>query len=324
MGTLMCGLFGVCSNGVVASKKLRGALQKLHAEEGRMDFGRKQDPDFFDYIDEQVRIATSQFRDLKKCPDGYRRCAKKASEDEMNGIKKVLDLLILEGNDKEAKAEQSSQPVVPGMAAISEDFLTPVFLKMLQKKPSEPESPQVARSRDMAAAASLALVPAPSAATESGSGRPLLRRQMAQLQLEEDEAKELLCWMSQKVPETKKKRKNKKKQNTGGQKKQKTSEATEGEAAGQSSGKKVVPKRPAAVAKKSKLKKLQSFQHHSFGQNKRSFKHRKTSSAYHSAKKNALRDGATLEEAKEAGKKAMQEMSHKIDSGEVKPPPGQK
>ena len=205
MGTLMCGLFGVCSNGVVASKKLRGALQKLHAEEGRMNFGRKHDQDFFDYIDEQVRIAASQFRDLKKCPDGYRRCAKKASEDEMNGIKKVLDLLILEGNDKEAEAMQSSQPVVPGMAASSEDFLTPVFSKVLQKKSSEPESPQVARSRDMAAPASLALVPAPSAANGSGSGRPLLRRQMAQLQLEEDEEKELLCWMSQKVPETKKK-----------------------------------------------------------------------------------------------------------------------
>ena len=121
----------------------------------------------------------------------------------------------------------------------------------------------------------------------------------------------------------KKKRKSKKKQNTGG-KKQKTGEQTEVEAEGKSGGKNVVAKRPAAAAKKGKLKKLQSFQHRSFGQHKCSFKHRKTSSAYHSAKKNALRDGATLEEAKEAGKKAMQEMSHKIESGEVKPPPGEK
>ena len=56
MGTLMLGLFAICNNGVVASKKLKGALSKLHAEEGRMNFGRKQDQDFYDYIDELVRI----------------------------------------------------------------------------------------------------------------------------------------------------------------------------------------------------------------------------------------------------------------------------
>ena len=51
---------------MVASKKLKGALSKLHAEEGRMNFGRKQDQDFYDYMDELVRIAAAQFRDLKK------------------------------------------------------------------------------------------------------------------------------------------------------------------------------------------------------------------------------------------------------------------
>ena len=51
---------------MVASEKLKGALSKLHAEEGRMNFGRKQDQDFYDYMDELVRIAAAQFRDLQK------------------------------------------------------------------------------------------------------------------------------------------------------------------------------------------------------------------------------------------------------------------
>ena len=41
-------------------------------------------------------FAAAQYRELKKCPDVYRRCAKKASEDEMSRINKVLDLLSLE------------------------------------------------------------------------------------------------------------------------------------------------------------------------------------------------------------------------------------
>lgn len=40
---------------MVASKKLKGALSKLHAEEGRMNFGRKQDQNFYDYMDELVK-----------------------------------------------------------------------------------------------------------------------------------------------------------------------------------------------------------------------------------------------------------------------------
>ena len=43
MGTLMLGFFAICTNGVVASKNLRPSLCKLHAEEGRKNFGRRQD-----------------------------------------------------------------------------------------------------------------------------------------------------------------------------------------------------------------------------------------------------------------------------------------
>ena len=257
-----------------------------------------------------MRISAAQFRELKKCPDAYRRCAKKASDDEMSRIKKVLDLLLLEGNDKDVEVE-----VVPQVAASSgkEQKLpevASVFSKVLQKKSSEPESPQLARGK--AAPTSLVLVPASSSAVPASSSatpkgeRPVLKRHMAQLQLEEDEEKELLAWMSQKVPEVQKKRRNKQKQKTGGRTK-----------AG-------VGKKPAISPNKDKLKKHHSFKPQSFGQHKCSFKHRKTSTADHSAQKQALRQGVAKEEAKEAGKKAMQEMAHKKDSGELKPPPGQK
>ena len=89
-------------------------------------------------------------------------------------------------------------------------------------------------------------------------------------------------------------------------------------------GKQVVQGKKDNVKAKGKAKVKKPFRQQSFGQHKCSFKHRKTSTAYHSAQKLALRQGASKEEAKEAGKKAMQEMAQKIDSGEVKPPPGQK
>ena len=155
-----------------------------------------------------MRISAAQFRELKKCPDAYRRCAKKASDDEMSRIKKVLDLLLLEGNDKDVEVE-----VVPQVAASSgkEQKLpevASVFSKVLQKKSSEPESPQLARGK--AAPTSLVLVPASSSAVPASSSatpkgeRPVLKRHMAQLQLEEDEEKELLPWCHKKCQRSKK------------------------------------------------------------------------------------------------------------------------
>lgn len=301
-------LFQIHVNGVMQGKKVKTALLKLQTEKGRLNFTKLHDSDWADKVDEVLRIGAAMYRDMKKDSLKYSRCTKKASPQEKQHIDDVLSFLQL-------GQEEELPEVVPEVAAKSYKGLEEklpevglVFTKVLQKKSSEPESPQLARVTEKAANTSLDLVPASSSAVPASSSatpkgeRPVLKRQMAQLQLEEDEEKELLVWMSEKVPETKNKKRSKK--NTG--------------------GKQVVQGKKDNVKAKVKAKVKEPFKQQSFGQHKCSFKHRKTSTAYHSAQKLALRQGASKEEAKEAGKKAMQEMAQKIDSGEVKPPPGQK
>ena len=301
-------LFQIHVNGVMQGKKVKTALLKLQTEKGRLNFTKLHDSDWADKVDEVLRIGAAMYRDMKKDSLKYSRCTKKASPQEKQHIDDVLSFLQL-------GQEEELPEVVPEVAAKSYKGLEEklpevglVFTKVLQKKSSEPESPQLARVTEKAANTSLDLVPASSSAVPASSSatpkgeRPVLKRQMAQLQLEEDEEKELLVWMSEKVPETKKKKRSKK--NTG--------------------GKQVVQGKKDNVKAKVKAKVKKPCRQQSFGQHKCSFKHRKTSTAYHSAQKLALRQGASKEEAKEAGKKAMQEMAQKIDSGEVKPPPGQK
>ena len=45
---LMQGLFRVCSNGVIQSSKLKTCLSKLQSEQGRVNFSKFSDSDFFD------------------------------------------------------------------------------------------------------------------------------------------------------------------------------------------------------------------------------------------------------------------------------------
>ena len=301
-------LFQIHVNGVMQGKKVKTALLKVQTEKGRLNFTKLHDSDWADKVDEVLRIGAAMYRDMKKDSLKYSRCTKKASPQEKQHIDDVLSFLQL-------GQEEELPEVVPEVAAKSYKGLEEklpevglVFTKVLQKKSSEPESPQLARVTEKAANTSLDVVPASSSAVPASSSatpkgeRPVLKRQMAQLQLEEDEEKELLVWMSEKVPETKKKKRSKK--NTG--------------------GKQVVQGKKDNVKAKVKAKVKKPFKQQSFGQHKCSLKHRKTSTAYHSAQKLALRQGASKEEAKEAGKKAMQKMAQKIDSGEVKPPPGQK
>jgi len=51
---------------------------------------------------------------------------------------------------------------------------------------------------------------------------------------------------------------------------------------------------------------------------KSSFKHRATSTAYHSAMGRALRDGKSKEEAKAAGRAASAQVSKDIEEGKLK------
>lgn len=55
-----------------------------------------KDHDFFDFMDEQMRIGTAHYRCLKGSDQDYFRCAKKMSLDEKKVIDEVLVLMHLE------------------------------------------------------------------------------------------------------------------------------------------------------------------------------------------------------------------------------------
>ena len=88
-------LFKVTRNGVFASKKIRLALEKLQKEIHRLNFTRHHDGDFFDMVDQQVRIACSMFRDLKASPTKYATCMRKASVSEKEKVDGVLQHLVV-------------------------------------------------------------------------------------------------------------------------------------------------------------------------------------------------------------------------------------
>lgn len=68
----------------------------LRSELHRLNYTKMKDHDFFDYLDEQLRIGTAHYRSLKGSDTEYFRCAKKMSMDEKRSIDEVLALMHLE------------------------------------------------------------------------------------------------------------------------------------------------------------------------------------------------------------------------------------
>jgi len=292
-------LFGLHSNGVLASKKMKLAILKVQNEKGRINCGRMHDSDFADSIDELVRIAASQFREIKKDFVKYSMAVRKCSEAEKANIGSVLAQMTLQ-EDMEAKIEEESQkePLEEPKVlkdAMLEDKPPTIFSKVLKKEASDPASPnfhlksgtlqkeeekQVSLfSKSIGASSSKAAVlPSPK-------------------DVEADEVAELKAWMQTEAavgPKTNKK----------GKKKGKAMKVVK------KSVDKQKMKKPAAAVSSTKGKKQATY--------KTSFMHRVTSSAWNKAKKAALRSGLSEEEAKAAGRKASQEVAQKVHTGELK------
>lgn len=285
MANLFKRLFDVHSNGVLTGKKLKSAIFKEQAVRGRLNFTKKHDSDFVDDMDEQLRIAAALYRDLKKDSGKYLRCTRKASLEEKEQLDEVLRKLQLGSElppEQVETEEERASPVRPEPSS--------VFSRVLQKEPSAPESPKseafVVVKKETSSSSSLSL-------QVSGS-RPQLRRQLAFLEMDKKEEEEMLKWMSTSVDVSKKK------------------------------GKKKVFKRPSTKKKGKKQevkkkgeseKKKHPFAHQVL---KSSFRKRKCDAAYHSAKKKALAQGLTKEEACQAGADASAAVAWKIQNGELK------
>ena len=75
------------------SSKLKTAIHKIQSSKQRLNFSRKDDPDWLDACDDAVRIMASHCRDLKKYQDKYMRCMKKASKEEKDSLDNALSML---------------------------------------------------------------------------------------------------------------------------------------------------------------------------------------------------------------------------------------
>ena len=316
-------LFQVCPNGVIASKKLKGALYKIAQEHHRLNFSRMADSSFYDATDDYIRIACSMYRTLKKDVASYTRFTKKASAAEKAIVDEVTYYLSLEPVQTPASAGNSSDALPtpppatsggvemagPGCAIDSAEQLgasASCFKRILAKQESD-EAVVVAPGPGASSASQAALVPvgfSSSSGVDVAQSPPeQLRRSMASYFLDERESEELEKWMLQDVDTTKPK--------TAKQKKSATAKAGKAKAA---------PKKKATPKKKAKAKaKAVSKKQSRPKKFKRSWRHRKSSAAYHQAFAQALREGKPEEEAKEVGRAARLAWSLKVQSGEIAP-----
>ena len=282
----------MCPNGVLSSKKIKQSLEKLQTEKKkRLNHSSTCDPDFWDSVDQTVRIAAAQFRDLKGSANKYAACIRKASASEKKAIDAVLDCLELkkvEGQEEqkgsteslEAEEEESKKK---GLEALEDQspkgdkrpILAPkIFAKVLQKRASDASTPEKRVRKKQAASSWNAVAVAGSAPAES---------------------EELKTWLEQKAVLVSKPR---------NKKAWKKPEANISGKANSDSPK--VNKKPAVKAVKGAQKKKKS-----------TFKHRKTSTAYHQAVNAAKNSGMDADEAKEMGRQAARKMAADIDSGLV-------
>jgi hypothetical protein len=295
-------LFALHANGVMSSQKTKAAITKQQSAGGRLNFTKKHDSDFVDNIDFLIRVACSMYREVKQDSTKYARCVRKASMEEKENIDSVLSCLSLGCHADEACAEDE-EDVTERPASSKPALANPdsVFKKVLQKTPSAPESPEAKSSQ---------LVTRASGSNEASGSRPALRRQLAFLDLDKKEEEEMLKWMQTEVCVTKRKRMKRPSAKKSDKKKKSPKKAAKEE---KEEKKNKVKDTKKAKEKKDK-KKQQSFVNKVL---KSSFRKRKCDAAYHSAKKKALNDGATLEEACKVASAASAKVGERIAKGEL-------
>ena len=271
---------------VIASKKLRGALYKIAQEQHRINFSKLTDSSFFDATDDYIRIACSMFRTLEKDASSYTRFMKKASAAEKAMVDEVISHLSLEAvemlagtSSGDMAKEETADPQGPGpelprraaaeaatttTAATEEDVPASTFRRILARKESDEPQPSSSSKQ----------LPVPS-----------FHRQMASFHLDRDEKKELEEWMQDIVDERKPtapKLKKKQKKAAAGKKKEAGKPSKAGGSAGTAG--KHVAKAGAFL--------------------KRTWRHRKSSSIYHSARKKAEKEGLSARSCLAAGRKS--------------------
>jgi hypothetical protein len=108
---------------LLPSKKHKVALERLQAED-KINFTKRSDADFVDMIDERLRIAFKQYRELLQCSSGRERSFKKASLAEKTAIETVRSALIIDGAG--TMGSQQSELTIDGAGAmVSQQLQSP-------------------------------------------------------------------------------------------------------------------------------------------------------------------------------------------------------
>lgn len=168
---LYCGLFKICSNGVISKAKLKKALWATQTEYYRLNHSKMHDDDYIDAADERIRILAHQYRELKKFGWLYDRTMRKVTNRQKETIDEVLSMLSLdsclqEEGEKNLGAVPSqpmaglgtSTAIVPYIAPKTEgpdaskpaqESCSGIFKRILKKRISSPKPEKVPKLEDL-------------------------------------------------------------------------------------------------------------------------------------------------------------------------------
>ena len=324
---LMLDFCKVAPNALLPGAKLRSAILKLH-EEKKMNYSNLGDSDWVDQCDQRIRVILSQYRAIKSKQSAYLAAMRKATEQEKASVDAVLASICLgdEGDgeeEEEGNAVAISAPedkssclaLVPYNSTSSSSSSTPnVFKRILARTDSSPAKNKAFSPEKFVAKASPKklqrthtpmFVGGDDSSTEDKlhqqkkvKGRKQKNKPKMDYGLcPEDEAfveQALGSEVSRAKPVRQKKKRGRKK-------------PEENEGVDKVGKQKPGPKKKPAAAKakgKPAAKSLKS-----------SFKHRKTSSAYHKTKNLRLKMGDSPNTAKRHAQSASRGVASQIDSG---------
>ena len=162
-----------------ASKKIKGALQKIQTSVHRINFSKENDDTFYDKCDLWVRQACSQLRSLKQQPCQMSRCLKKASVQEATTLEDMVEMVDIaetesgpQGGNLEVQTSKCKDLVLYEAKKPQKEDTSPlkIFSRILAKRNSD-------ESDTGAATTAPSVNPTASSSTTKPSS---LRRQNAQ------------------------------------------------------------------------------------------------------------------------------------------------
>ena len=92
LSSLMLDFAQITPTLVLSSKKVKMALSKLNDTE-KINYTKKDDQDFYDWVDDTIRLACKQYRDLKNEAATKERTFRKASPTEIAKMESVLEIM---------------------------------------------------------------------------------------------------------------------------------------------------------------------------------------------------------------------------------------